>query len=111
MSNRKPSNQTNYKIKKSSSRIESLASRTPSNTTINPLKKRRRDLQRLLSRSAETLPADIRVNHERELAACEAEIEAAKNAAERSRMIKKYHMVRFFERKKATRLLLSLIHI
>lgn len=102
---RKPSKHTSNKFKKSSSHTEPTKTRPQSNTNVNPLKKRRRDLQRLLKHSGETLAADVRVNYERELAACDAEIEIAHSAAERSRMIKRYHMVRFFERKKATRLL------
>jgi len=63
--------------------------------SLNALKKRKRNLRRLLEH-AEKLPADIRINHERELASCTAGIEDAQNQAELSRMIKKYHMVRFF---------------
>lgn len=63
--------------------------------SVSTLKKRRRDLRRLLEHSGK-LPADVRVRYERELAACDADIEAASEHAERSRMIKKYHMVRFF---------------
>lgn len=66
-----------------------------SRTSTNAIKKRKRDLRRLLEH-AEKLPANIRISHERELATCDDELEAAKELANRSQMIKKYHMVRFF---------------
>jgi hypothetical protein len=66
--------------------------------SVNGLKKRRRDLKRLLEH-AEKLPAGLRIEHERELASCKIQIEAAEEDARRSQMIKKYHMVRFFGEK------------
>ncbi|KAI9811275.1 MAG: 18S rRNA maturation protein [Thelocarpon impressellum] len=76
-------------------------------TSVNPLKKKIRDTGRLLER-AEAMPADVRLNHERALAAYTQELAAADAEKRRQKMIKKYHMVRFFERQKATRLLKKL---
>ncbi|KAL1302053.1 hypothetical protein AAFC00_002498 [Neodothiora populina] len=75
----------------------------PSNHAINPLKSRIRSLQRLLSHKDEKLPADVRLNHERELASCRYELEEAETEKRKSEMIGRYHMVRFFDRQKATR--------
>lgn len=74
----------------------------PSNHAINPLKSRIRSLQRLLKHK-ENLPADVRLNHERELASCRYELDEAEAEKKKSDMIGKYHMVRFFDRQKATR--------
>lgn len=62
---------------------------------INPLKKRRRDLKRLLDKR-DSLPADLRVGYERELASIEYQLETALHDKQKSSMIGKYHMVRFF---------------
>lgn len=70
-------------------------SQQDSRPSINPLKKRIRDLRRVLERK-DDLPADVRIGHERELASCQHEVAASQRKIERSRMIKKYHMVRFF---------------
>lgn len=96
--------------------------RSENKPAINPIKKRIRDLNRLLEHK-DTLPADVRLNYERELASCKYDVEHAERARNRSRMIQKYHMVRFFgkdpshhqtssaannhtaERKRATKLL------
>ncbi|KFZ12264.1 hypothetical protein V502_07183 [Pseudogymnoascus sp. VKM F-4520 (FW-2644)] len=76
-------------------------------SSVNAVKKRIRDVTRLLSRS-EDLPADVRLENERALAAYQQELNAADEEKTRQRMIKKYHMVRFFERQKATRTLKKL---
>ena len=57
---------------------------------------------------ADDLPADVRIENERALAAYEQELVAALAEKTRQKMIKKYHMVRFFERQKATRQLKKL---
>lgn len=64
-------------------------------SSVNAVKKRIRDVTRLLSRS-EDLPADVRLENERALAAYQQELNAADEEKTRQRMIKKYHMVRFF---------------
>ncbi|ODA82781.1 hypothetical protein RJ55_01290 [Drechmeria coniospora] len=66
-------------------------------------KKRVRNIQRLLQRNQD-LPANVRNDLERELAAHVADIGDKTFQRKRSAMISKYHMVRFFERKKASRL-------
>jgi hypothetical protein len=72
------------------------------NAAISPLKRRLRDLNRLLSKNA-NLPADIKIAHEREIQALQHELVSLLLDKERHEMIGKYHMVRFFERQKATR--------
>ncbi|KAL2256341.1 hypothetical protein VTK26DRAFT_1817 [Humicola hyalothermophila] len=71
---------------------------------LSAIKKRARAIERLLGRDNLKIPADKQKELERELAAHKQRIEDAKAKKERSKMIKKYHMVRFFERKKAMRL-------
>ncbi|KAH0552861.1 hypothetical protein GP486_006939 [Trichoglossum hirsutum] len=70
--------------------------------SVNPLKKRIRDLARLLER-AEDMPADVRMDNERALAAHNQELAAAEAEKLKQKMARKYHMVKFFERQKATR--------
>ncbi|KAJ4304466.1 rRNA-processing protein efg1 [Collariella sp. IMI 366227] len=67
------------------------------------IKKRARAIERLLARENLKLPANKQKDLERELAAHKQRIEDSRNKKERSNMIQKYHMVRFFERKKAMR--------
>ncbi|KAF2001708.1 hypothetical protein P154DRAFT_574708 [Amniculicola lignicola CBS 123094] len=82
-------------------------------TSIGALKSRVRDLKRMLehvdSQPKNKMPANIRIDRERELAACEHEIAektaAAREAEYRNKIIGKYHHVRFFDRQKATRIL------
>ncbi|EGV63828.1 18S rRNA maturation protein [Yamadazyma tenuis] len=66
------------------------------------IKKKIRDIHRLLQRP--TLPADVRVNNERTLKALEVQLNNVVQKSNEKKNAKKYHMVRFFERKKATRL-------
>ncbi|KAM3454525.1 hypothetical protein MY3296_002982 [Beauveria thailandica] len=70
-------------------------------------KKRTRSIQRMMSRN-EDIPANLRNDMERELAAHKNTILDKTFQRRRSAMISKYHMVRFFERKKATRLVKQL---
>jgi uncharacterized FlaG/YvyC family protein len=79
----------------------------PSETSINAIKKRIRDVRRRLER-LEDLPADIRVQDERDLAEMEQNLASLQEQKQRNKMIGKYHMVRFFERQKATRMLKKL---
>ena len=64
-------------------------------SSVNTIKKRIRDVKRRLERS-QNLPATIRVEDERALATYEQELAAADEEKTRQKMIKKYHMVRFF---------------
>jgi hypothetical protein len=63
--------------------------------SVNPLKKKIRDVSRLLNRS-ESLPAGARMDNERALASYKLELADAMDEQRRQKMIKKYHMVRFF---------------
>ncbi|OJJ51323.1 hypothetical protein ASPZODRAFT_138428 [Penicilliopsis zonata CBS 506.65] len=69
--------------------------------SINDLKRRIRDVKRLLNRR--DLPADARVTQERVLKGHERELEQEMARRARSEMIRKYHFVRFLERKTATK--------
>ncbi|KAK4224159.1 hypothetical protein QBC38DRAFT_26484 [Podospora fimiseda] len=71
--------------------------------SLSAIKKRARAIERLLSRDTSNIPANKQNELERELAAHKQRIEDAENKKFRSHMIGKYHMVRFFERKKAIR--------
>ncbi|CBX91735.1 hypothetical protein IAQ61_011031 [Plenodomus lingam] len=84
-----------------------------SGPSIHALKSRIRDLKRLLAHvdhvGDHKMSASTRIERERELEACEHEleekIEGSREAAYRQKMIGKYHQVRFFDRQKATRIL------
>jgi hypothetical protein len=64
-------------------------------SSVNAIKKRIRDVRRRLE-LADDLPANVRDEDERALAAYEEELAAADAEKTRQKMIKKYHMVRFF---------------
>ncbi|KAL8933151.1 MAG: hypothetical protein Q9216_006498 [Gyalolechia sp. 2 TL-2023] len=70
--------------------------------SVNALKSKIRDVTRLLEH-AHDLPLEVRIEKERALAGYRQDLEKAQYEKERQRMIKRYHMVRFFERQKATR--------
>lgn len=65
------------------------------------IKKKIRDIERLLRK--DTLGADIRLENERALKALRVELEEAQSRLKERKTAKKYHMVRFFEKKKALR--------
>ncbi|KAL2819352.1 hypothetical protein BDW59DRAFT_181667 [Aspergillus cavernicola] len=69
--------------------------------SINDLKRRIRDVKRLLNKP--DLPADARILQERALAGYEKELADEERRRERSKLIKKYHFVRFLDRKTATK--------
>lgn len=103
-----------HKKHKSHSHADPSTTTTPTNTAINPLKRRLRSLRRLLS-SSSNLPATIRIEHEREVQSLQTDLKEAEDAAQRkeeerrrSKMIGRYHRVRFFERRKAERRLKGL---
>lgn len=64
-------------------------------SSVNAIKKRIRDVRRRLER-ADDLPANVRHEDERALAAYEQQLAEADAEKTRQKMIKKYHMVRFF---------------
>ena len=70
--------------------------------SINVLKTKIRNVTRVLEHS-QRLPPGARVEKERALAGYKQDLESALKAKRRQHMIQKYHMVRFFERQKATR--------
>ncbi|KAI1326348.1 hypothetical protein F5Y16DRAFT_375005 [Xylariaceae sp. FL0255] len=70
---------------------------------INWTKKRTRTIERRLKHS-DTLPANVLNDLERELEHHKSKLGDLNDEKRRKNMIKKYHMVRFFERKKADRL-------
>jgi flagellar biosynthesis/type III secretory pathway chaperone len=71
---------------------------------MSEVKSRARDLRRLLehvdNEPKHKMPANVRIDRERELEACEHELAektaAAREAELRNKMIGKYHQVRFF---------------
>ncbi|KAH6610365.1 rrna-processing efg1 [Trichoderma cornu-damae] len=70
-------------------------------------KRRSRAIERSLRRNQD-MPANVRIDLERELASQKQIMEDKAYKKKRSTMISKYHMVRFFERKKASRLVRQL---
>ncbi|CEJ55802.1 hypothetical protein PMG11_02037 [Penicillium brasilianum] len=68
--------------------------------SINDLKSRIRGVKRLLNKD---LPADARIVQERALAGYEQDLVEETARRERSNLIKKYHFVRFLDRKTATK--------
>ncbi|ANB14986.1 Efg1p [Sugiyamaella lignohabitans] len=65
------------------------------------IKKKMRDLERLLRKP--DLDANKKVETERALSALKGDLETAEANNKQKTLAKKYHMVRFFERKKAIR--------
>uniref|UniRef100_A0A098DTJ6 rRNA-processing protein EFG1 n=2 Tax=Gibberella zeae (strain ATCC MYA-4620 / CBS 123657 / FGSC 9075 / NRRL 31084 / PH-1) TaxID=229533 RepID=A0A098DTJ6_GIBZE len=84
-------------------RKQSKSKHRPNEGTSTWAKKRTRTIERLLNRNQE-LPANVRNDLERELGALKSTVSDKSFQRLRSAMISKYHMVRFFERKKASRL-------
>ena len=76
---------------------------------VNELKNNIRNLRRLLDRAPdpstgkEALPPKVRIAKERELASAQHELAESQAAEARSKMIARYHKVRFFDRQKATK--------
>ncbi|KAL1971099.1 hypothetical protein VTN77DRAFT_50 [Rasamsonia byssochlamydoides] len=75
--------------------------------SVNELKKRIRDVKRLLNHK--DLPADARIVQERALAGYEKDLKEELERRKRSEMIKRYHFVRFLDRKAATKELKRLL--
>jgi hypothetical protein len=78
-------------------------------SSVNAIKKRIRDVKRRLERS-QNLPATLRAEDERALAAYELELSAADEEKIRQKMIKKYHMVRFFGKLHSYGFMLQCLH-
>ncbi|XXG96588.1 hypothetical protein Hte_002876 [Hypoxylon texense] len=70
---------------------------------LNWVKKRARTIERRF-KTGHNIPANVQNELERELAHHQQKITELADEKKRKTMIKKYHMVRFFERKKADRL-------
>ncbi len=70
---------------------------TANPASLNHLKRKIRDTTRLLQH-AEDLPAGVRIEQERALAGYKQDLEAVEEGKSRAKMIKRYHMVRFFGR-------------
>lgn len=70
---------------------------------MNWVKKRARTIERRF-KTGHNIPANVQNELERELAHHQQKITELADEKKRKTMIKKYHMVRFFERKKADRL-------
>jgi type VI protein secretion system component VasF len=76
----------------------------PKGPSMSELKSRIRDLKRLLEHvdnvPKHKMPANVRIERERELATCQHELAersaAAQEAERRRKMISKYHHIRFF---------------
>ncbi|SCU79559.1 LADA_0B01530g1_1 [Lachancea dasiensis] len=69
----------------------------------NKIKKKIRDIERLLQRKKDVLPDTVLIEKERALDALRLELQNAEMRVKVQNNAKKYHMVRFFERKKALR--------
>lgn len=65
------------------------------------LKKKIRDIERLLKK--DKLPATVRTDNERALKALNVDLQNTQLNLRSQKIAKKYHMVRFFEKKKAVR--------
>ncbi|PHH79550.1 hypothetical protein CDD82_2324 [Ophiocordyceps australis] len=94
---------------KRTKKFDAKAKHNAKEGTSEYTKKRARNIQRLLKRQQD-LPADVRNEMERELAALKTDMVDRLCHKKRSAMISRYHMVRFFERKKASRLVKQLRH-
>ncbi|KAK6509593.1 18S rRNA maturation protein [Arthrobotrys musiformis] len=77
----------------------------PASTSLptSHLRKKTRDLSRLLSKTS--LPATTRLDHERALKSYTIELSHRRHLTQTSTLQKRYHKIKFFERRKATRLL------
>lgn len=69
----------------------------------NKIKKQIRNVERLLQKKRDVLPDTVLLEKERTLEALKLELQEAEMRQVTKRNAKKYHMVRFFERKKALR--------
>ncbi|KAL6946799.1 hypothetical protein ACO0QE_001648 [Hanseniaspora vineae] len=70
----------------------------------NKIKKKIRDIERLLNKKRDTLPDTVIVENERTLDALRLELKKSELKRLAQKYSKKYHMVKFFEKKKALKL-------
>ncbi|KAL6943294.1 hypothetical protein ACO0RG_002287 [Hanseniaspora osmophila] len=70
----------------------------------NKIKKKIRDIERLLAKKRDTLPDTVIVENERTLDALRLELKKSELKRLAQKYSKKYHMVKFFEKKKALKL-------
>ncbi|KAI0480857.1 hypothetical protein GGR56DRAFT_627851 [Xylariaceae sp. FL0804] len=94
-------NDTNERPSKRSTQTKNKAQ--PNVQSSQWVKKRVRTIERRF-RSGQNMPADVQDNMERELAHHKQALGQRADDKRRNKMITKYHMVRFHERKKADRL-------
>lgn len=80
----------------SSAKRQKKSTHNPREDSTNWAKKRARTIERLFQKGKDGIPADVLAELERELAAHKKRIAEASNKKLRSKMIGKYHMVRFF---------------
>lgn len=78
-------------------RVRNLEDEASQKNSIGLLKSRIRSLERLLS-NVQELPAGVKTEKRRELESLQHELDRALRDKHRSKMIQKYHMVRFFGR-------------
>lgn len=78
-----------------------MVQRLPEKTSAGKIKRKRRDLERVLRKPG--LAASKKVEIERAIKALEQDLIDAEKNNQMRKMAKKYHMVKFFEKKKAIR--------
>lgn len=71
------------------------------NSGTAKIKKKIRDIERLLKK--ENVPANVRIENERAVKALKIELDNKQQDLKTKKLAKKYHMVRFFEKKKSLR--------
>lgn len=64
--------------------------------SLNWVKKRARTIERRFQKDKDAIPANVQKDLERELVSHNRKINEEKDKKQRNKMIKKYHMVRFF---------------
>ncbi|KAI5949141.1 EFG1 [Candida theae] len=99
-----PKAKKSYRVNRNSPIEVSKAINTGSSAK---LKKKIRDIERLLSKN-DKLPADKKIEYERALKGLKVELQNSQHVLKAKHNATKYHMVRFFERKKAIRKLKQL---
>ena len=102
-----PADPSNRVAKKRKQNPHPGRSLQPKSHPINPLKSRIRSLQRLLDHDEGVekggMDAGVRIGRERELKSLEWDLAEAQKEEARRKMVGRWHMVRFFDRQKATR--------
>lgn len=83
------------RLQKNPRKTLQAASTHSKSISVNAVKSKIRDVTRVLEH-AQDLPMDVRIEKQRALVGYKQDLEKAQKTKERQRMIKKYHMVRFF---------------